>query len=261
MKKIIGAIILVALVGAVLAGCSSAPTVSPAWGDDEILTYKITDTKTGVTKGSMEIVTERRPEDKTLSGKEYESADGKTTVKVTTDGYSVTVTFLTSQYTVLAEEKVITTAEGTKTIVAYHSGKYAYYTVNGEEKDRLNVGSTGYTEAEYLYNYIRCFNQSATPTSIKIADYENGAVNTVSTAVVDAKEISVPYPSGAKMVKCNGVEITLNATPQGASIKAYYTPDDKDNTVGGSSIASSKKFPVVIIENDMTYVLESIVVK
>ena len=77
MKKILGVFTLAILVCAVLVGCSGGSTVAPAWADREELVYNVTDTKTGETLGTMTVVNERRPEDKTLNGKTYD-ADGRT---------------------------------------------------------------------------------------------------------------------------------------------------------------------------------------
>lgn len=253
MKKIIFLVLLAALSCAILVGCSSAPVVSPSWADEETLTYTVTDTETKETVGSMTVVNLRRPSNKTLGGKEYKDADGRTTITAEVKGVKTEITFLTKQYTVLAEEKKVDGENG-YTLNSYHSGKYAYYSFGGEEK-RINVGSAGYCESEYIYNYIRCYSLPNTPSQIKVADYKTGRAVKVSVTASHTENISVPYKNETKSLNCTVVAITLADTPQGSSIYAYFTPDETNANVVGASITPSKKFPVKFVENDLTYTL------
>lgn len=261
MKKIFGAVALAVMICAVLTGCSSSSTVAPAWADREELVYNVTDTNTKETLGTMTVVNERRPEDKTLNGKTYD-ADGKTTVTVKMGETTINAVFLTSQYTVLASQKTRTEGENETVTNAYHSGKYYYYSVNGGEEKKLKTGNTGYTDSEYLYNYIRCYDLSSTsPSSVKIADADNGTVKTVTTTRVSVSSAAVPYPAGEKSVDCYVVAVSLSDTPSGSAIYAWYTPDSDDYNLSGKSISPSKKFPVKIVENNITYTLTSMSVR
>mgnify|MGYP004455087353 CR=1 FL=1 len=261
MKKILGVVTLAILVCAVLVGCSGGSTVAPAWADREELVYNVTDTKTGETLGTMTVVNERRPEDKTLNGKTYD-ADGRTTVDVRMGEITVKTVFLTRQYEVIASQKTRTEGENVTVTNTYHSGKYYYYSVNGGEEKKLKTGSTGYTDSEYIYNYIRCYDLSSTsPASVKIADAATGTVKTVTTQRVSVKKLAVPYPSGEKEVDCYAVAVALSDTPSGSAIYAWYTPDSADYNLSGRSISPSKKFPVKMVENNITYTLTSMNVK
>lgn len=261
MKKILGVVALAVMICAVLVGCSGGSTVAPAWADREELVYNVTDTNTGETLGTMTVVNERRPEDKTLNGKTY-SADGKTTVTVAMGETTINTVFLTSQYEVLASQKTRTEGENVTVTNTYHSGKYYYYSVNGGEEKRLKTGTTGYTDSEYLYNYIRCYDLSSTsPASVKIADAATGTVKTVTTTRISVSTASVPYPAGEKEVDCYVVAVSLSDTPSGSAIYAWYTPDNDDYNLSGKSISPSKKFPVKIVENNITYTLASMSVR
>lgn len=261
MKKILCVIVLAVIGCVVLAGCSSGTTVAPAWADEEVLTYTVKDTTTGETKGSMTVTNIRRPEDKELNGKTYSAADNKTIIEVTMGEVATKSVFLTEQYTVLASQKTRTEGEQVTTTSAYHSGKYYYYSVDGGEEKRIKTGSAAYADSEYIYSYIRCYELPTTPSAITIADAATGTTKTVTTTATGTKDLSVPYPAGEKMTQCTVVAISLSDTPQGSPIYAYYTPDEDDYTVRGKSINPSKKFPVKIIENNLTYELTSITVK
>ncbi len=260
MKKILGVLAVCVLTCVLLLGCTGASTIAPAWADEETLTYKITNSKSNETVGSMTVRNIRRPDDKTLNGKEY-NADGKTVIDITLGEKTVKVTFLTKQYTVLAEEKIIKEGEKETKINAYHSGKNAFYTIDGGEEKKIKTGNTGYTESEYLYNYIRCYALPTVPGVVKIADYLTGTTKTVNCSAYASAELSVPYPDGEKKKQCTVIAVSLADTPTGEAIYVWYTPDDESSNVSGVSISPSKKFPVKIVENDLTYTMVSMSVK
>ncbi|MGN1042636.1 MAG: hypothetical protein ACI4SK_04040 [Christensenellales bacterium] len=260
MKKIIGAIALSVLLCAVLIGCTSGNTVSPAWADEETLVYSVVDTLTKEAVGEMTVKNVRRPDDKTLGGASYD-ADGRTEIVAEIRGKRTEVVFLTKQYHVLAEEKTYTDETGEHRLNSRHSGKYAYYSVDGGAENKINVGSSGYTESEYLYNYIRCYALTTPPTSVKIADYATGTAKTVTASAYGNTELPLPHPDGTKNASCVAIEISLSDTPSGKPIYVWFASDATENNVYGVSISPSKKFPVKIIENDLTYTLKSISVK
>lgn len=261
MKKIfLCAAVALAMIFA-MAGCSATYTPSAAWADSETLVYKITDTL-GSTLGEMTVTMERNPDDRTLNGKEYSTADSKCTVNIVTETEEINIVSLVYRYSVLASAKTYSDADGNAYVLnSYHSGKNYYYSYDGGEEKKIKTASTGYTDSEFIYQYIRCYSPSSPPSSIKIADPSTGSAVTVSCTAVGTTTLNVPYPSGTKEVGCAKIAVTLSSEPQGKPIYAYYTPDSADYYVAGLSVNLSKKFPVRMEENDVIYTLTSIEVK
>lgn len=268
MKKLILAAILVAVlvgVSVLAAGCNNSATPYASWADEETLTYQITDTNTKAVKGTLTVKTERSisTAKKTLNGKEYPSADGIVTMEMEITGaYTQTTVFLTKGYSVLATQKTyVDETDATKNFVlnAYHSGNYYYYDKNGA-KGEIKVGSTC-TDSEYIYHYIRAYSLSSPPSNVSIADPNDGSVKKVGCSAYASTTIDVPYPGGNKAVNCTVIAITLTEKPQGQSIFVAYTPDSKDYELKGLSINASRKIPVQIIENNVTYTVTSMAVK
>lgn len=268
MKKLLLtiAIVLVAVsVGLLTAGCSNSISPSPSWADEENLTYAIQDTTTHENKGVMTVKTVRSPVNKTLNGKEYASADGKVTIDVEMTGeYTVHTEFLTSKYTVLALQKTytdLTDASKNYVLNAKHGDGYYYYDKNGQTGE-IKVGSS-YTDSEYLYHYIRSYPLTSPPSGFSIADPTDGSAKKIvcSAVTVSDNTVTVPYPSSNKEVACKVIRISLSDKPHGASILAYFTPDETAYYMSGLSMFSSKKIPVKIIENDLTYVVTAMSVK
>lgn len=263
MKKIILVVVLVAALAVILAGCNSSAAPSSAWADEETLEYNVLDTNSRENLGTMKVVTVRNPADKTLDGAEY-NADGKVTIDIVTTRQIVHIEMLTARYTVLATHKDytdLTDAAGSYVLKAHHSGKNYFYTLNGGEEKKLKVGSTGYVDSEYIYHYIRCYPLNSPPSSIKVADPINHTVNTVACSAYASTKTAVPYPDGTKEAECTVVAISLSSAPVGKSISVAFTPDSTDFHMSGLSISPSKKMPVLIEENDVTYVISSMHVK
>ena len=265
MKKIVLLVLVIAALSVVLTACSGSATPSTAWADEETLEYQIINNLTKENKGNMKVVTVRNPFDKTLGGKEYSSADGKVTIDITLEGQSTVHTeILTTKYTVLATHKVYTDLVDTSKsyeLNAYHSGKNYVYTLNGGEEKKLKTGSSGYTDSDYIYHYIRCYPLTSPPSSIKVADPINNEVLTVSCSAYASTDITVPYPDGSKQAACTGTAVSLSSAPKGKSITVCFTPDSADYYMNGWSISPSKKIPVEIIENDLTYKITAMSVK
>ena len=267
MKKLlltIALVLVVTTVGVLVAGCSNSISPAPAWANRETLTYAIENTTTHEAKGVMTVTTVRDPADKTLNGKEYASADGRVTIDVEMTGeYTVHTEFLTSRYTVLAIEKTYTDlADAAKNYVlnAKHADGYYYYDKNGRSGE-LKVGSS-YTDSEYIYHYIRSYPLSNPPSGFTIADPNDGTAKKIVCSAVGTVELdAVPFPTESKKVACKVIQISLSDKPQGASILAYFVPDDAAYYLTGLSISPSKKMPVKIIENDLTYTITAMSVK
>ena len=258
MKKIIVLLMCVMLGAGVLTACSGTETPYAAWADEETLTYSVTDAS-GAERGEMTVVTVRNPSDKTVGGTEYSSADGRTDITLTFDGVTEKVIVLMKKFTAVAYSSEKTLADGSKeTVKGYYSGKYFYYSENGGAEQRLKVGSSSYLPGEFLYNFVRCYPMESTPASIKIADIKEKRVATLTTAVYGRTTLTVPYPDGSKEVSCYAIAIGLADSPQGKPIYAFYTPDSAEYNVSVLSISPSKKIPVKMIENDITYTLTAI---
>lgn len=258
MKKIIVLLICSLIFAGILAGCSGTETPYAAWADKETLTYSVADAS-GADRGEMTVVTVRNPSDKTVGGQEYSSADGRTDITLTFDGITEKVTILMKKFSAVAYSSEKTLADGsTETVTGYYSGKYFYYSENGGAEQKLKVGSSAYLPGEFLYNFVRCYPLESTPASMKIADIKEKRVATLTTTLYGRTTLTVPYPDGSKEVSCYAIAIGLAESPQGKPIYAFYTPDSADYNVSGLSISPSKKIPVKMIENDITYILTAI---
>lgn len=255
------------IVGFSAAACTGdTVTPSAAWAGMEVLTYKVISDKAEI--GEMSMVMRRKTAvgfTSALNEKDYPTAESSMEMNVDTDKYNIVTTLLIKGYSTLAIRKVYTdkTDEANNYLMTgYHAGKYFHYSVNGGAEKRLNVGKTGYTDSEFIYQYLRCYPIASVPTSIKVADFANDRVVTIKAAYSEQIEITntIPYDDGAKNVACNKVVISLKDSPIGKGISVFYTPDQKEYNVDGSSAISSKKFPVLIVENDISYSLTSMFV-
>ena len=266
MKKFlltIALVVVVVTVSLLAVGCSNSVSPSPSWADEENLTYAVTDTTTGENKGVLTVRTVRSPADKSLNGKEYSSADGKVYMDLELTGRcTVHTEFLTSRYTVVALRKTYTDlTDGSKSYVlaASHGNGYYYFDKNGQKGEIKTGGS--FTDSEYLYHYIRSYPLSSPPSGFKIADPNDGSAKKISVSAYGTAKLTVPYPTGNKDVTCVVMNVALADKPQGASIRVFFTPDEKDYHLTGLSISPSKKIPVKIVENDLTYTVTAMSVK
>ena len=260
MKKTIATVVLILALAAVLVACNSSEPPTPAWADNEVLVYSVT-SASGETLGEMTMTTVRRPDDKTLNGADYSSADGKVIFELKLTDKEIRTEMLTKKYTVIAGRQTyvdLNNSDNSYVLTTRHDGKNYYYSYDGAGEKRIRVGNSGYTDSMYIYHYIRSYPLSSPPSSLKIADPTTGSAITVGCTVTDLDSLDIPFPSGVKSVLCQKIYISLSDAPRGSGIEVWYTPDSTDYQVAGLSQSPSKKFPVKIIENDVTYTLKSI---
>lgn len=265
MKKVL-TICLLAIILLSLTACGGkTSTPAAAWAGVEVLNYKISKIGGGEI-GTMTTTLRRKNADSfvgEINGVQYTEADCSMEIIVETDDYNINTFILSKGYNTIAVKKNFVdkqNAANNYNMSGYHSGKYFKYIFNGENH-KLNIGAIGYTESEFIYTYIRCYGIGSVPSTIKIADVKNDTVTKVSASSFTAAKVfdAVPYPDGTKAVNCNMVSISLNGSPSGKGITAYYTPDSAEYNVDSfaQSATSSRKFPVMIVENDITYTLSS----
>lgn len=280
MKKIltITAVIIASL--AMLFAFSSCTgrnakiTVEPCWADSETLIYTIYDSNNTVAPNvgtlTVELKANIGDDAKTLLYGEEEKTYSSASVRVReslskANVCQIETTILASDYTVLATNKVYTdlqNAADSYTLQSYHDGSnYVYRIVYGdgrEDSGKIKVGSSNYTDNEFLYYYVRCYKTDSVPSKTKIADpfsdkavevaCSNGGTVSVPTDIQDTtKKIH-----GA--VSCNKVTISLTDVPKGSGITVYYMTDSEENTDGNYGLMS-RKFPAKIVENNISYVL------
>lgn len=266
MKKLLlVCLLLIALVS--MASCTNnVATPTAAWAGIEVLSYDVNDAN-GQNLGTMSTTIRRKTEgfSSSLEGKDYPAADCRMEMLLDTTSYNITTTVLSKGLNTLAIKKIFVdkqNAENNYTAIGYREGKKLIYTLNGVEK-KLTVGSSGYTDNEFLYMYLRCYAIQNVPSSISVADLAGGTVTKVSaSATLSAKAIeTIPYPDGAKSAICHKINISLSDSPIGKGIEVYYTPDEATYNVNGFTYnATTKKIPVLIVENDVSYVLTNMFV-
>ncbi len=269
MKKTISVLVIVLLlVGSVfaLAACSNKDiTVDKCWANNEKLTYAVLDGDREV--GSLDITLDADPDDKTLpygdETRTYSSANVRISETLVRSGEAtVTTTILADNYTVLAVNKVYTdlsdNANSSYSLQSYHDGKnYVYTLQKGDQtvSEKLKVGASGYTDNEFLYYYIRCYNINAIPSSVKVADPIGNSVRELNATFIGETSVVTACPE-IGTATCNAIYITLKETPSGSGIYAYYLPDN-DNYRYGDFLIKSAKYPVKLVENNITYLLKS----
>ena len=280
MKKILlVTVVVIAALAMVLSlsACNSRNakiTVEPCWADSETLIYTIYDSNNTVAPNvgtlTVELKANIGDDAKTLLYGEEEKTYSSASVRVReslskANVCQIETTILASDYTVLATNKVYTdlqNAADSYTLQSYHDGNnYVYRIVYGdgrEDSGKIKVGSSNYTDNEFLYYYVRCYKTDSVPSKTKIADpfgdkavevaCSNGGTVSVPTDIQDTtKKIH-----GA--VSCNKVTISLTDVPKGSGITVYYMTDSEENTDGNYGLMS-RKFPAKIVENNVSYVL------
>jgi hypothetical protein len=265
MKKILLVILAAALSLLSLTACNSnTNTVDQSWADAETLTYSMYDSSVGSEKiggAVMSITTNLTEADKTACP----DADTKLTADVTRTGVCLLSTVyyakgyrvltLTRTYTDLADDA------NSYILKATHSGKNYRYSLSypgASQKNKsgsINVGSTGYTDNEFLYYYIRCYAIGSVPSSIKVADpFTDTAVKLTTSYKSDAATVTSDTDKLGSVV-CNSVSISKSSSPVGNGITVYYLPDTSTYSYGDHTVIKSVKFPVKIVENNISYVL------
>ena len=265
MKKVFLTIAIVLITIFTLSACTGGgPTVDQSWASNETLTYSMYDSlvNNGTTKvGSVSIVTTTNltQEEKDKVSK----ADTKVIIEINKDNVcSIKTTYYTRVQNVLSltrEYDDLVDDNNDYTLSARHDDKnYVYdltYTDTAKNKSgKINVGSSNYTDNEFLYFYIRCYDAESVPSSIKIADPFNDT----------SYELSCSYTSGAETIAtetelgsviCNEITINRAESPVGTGIVAYYLPEKDEYKYGDYALIKSVKFPTKIVENNVSYVL------
>ncbi len=249
-------------------------TVDACWANSEQLTYNIYDNDRTPSPviGSLtiDLNADLKSEDKVLSyngeDRTYSSATVRIQESLKKDNdCEMAIEILTDDYTVLATNKVYTdlnTADGDGSYVlnSYHDGKNYVYTLkyaDGTERSgKLNVGSSNYTDNEFLYYYVRCYDVGSVPSKTKIADPFEDKVYTLSCSNAGTANVRTDCPAGdtkvGGAVDCNKISISFASDPVGSSISAYYLPE---STQFGYYYLKSSKLPVKMVENNLAYVL------
>lgn len=269
MKKKISVIIFVllalALPLAFVACNGSTSTVDQSWAKNETIEYVVTDSsKENATVGEAKFVTTT---DLSAEDKEKEpGANTKMTATVRVGNKTKISVYYADIYNVISLTTEYTDATDAKNdykLEAKHDGKNYVYTLTypsdgtKNKSGKINVGKSGYTDGEFLYNYVRCYSPSAVPTSIKIADpFTDEAVKLTCTYVTDKATVDTKSTLGS--VQCNMISVTRAESPVGKGISVYYLPKDAEGrfSYGEGSIIKSVRHPVMIVENNLVFTLK-----
>ncbi len=278
MKKILTIAALVLVVCATLfslGACNNRNaqiTVDSCWANYEILTYTVHDANLAANPAvgtlKVDLTSLLGAEDKVLAyngeNRTYSSANVRIReVLERTGEYKIETDILSEDYTVLATNKVYTDLKDNNNSYAlnsYHDGKNYVYSikyVGGEEKSgKINVGNSNYTDNEFLYYYVRCFDIGSVPSKTKVADPFTDTEYTLACSSLGTVKVGTEITDTNKKicgaVDCNKVGISFTAKPIGGSIYAYYVPE---NIEVGDFGLKSKKFPAKIEENNISFVL------
>ncbi len=284
MKKIllVTVVVLASLAMALsLSACSGRNakiTVEPCWADSETLIYTIHDNDNTVTSAvgtlTVQLSANIGDEKKKLvyNGEEKTYSSASVCVRETLlqeNVCQIETTILASDYNVLATNKVYTDknlsdGDDSYTLESYHDGNNYVYRityVDGREgkSGKIKVGSSNYTDNEFLYYYVRCYKTDSVPSKTKIADPFSGKAVEVACSNVGSTTVRTEIEDVNKKingtVNCNKVNIRLADTPTGRGIEVYYLTDDEANAAGTYGLMS-RKFPAKIVENNISYVLK-----
>jgi len=260
MKKIL-IIALLLLTCACFAACGgNTTTIDQTWASTETLSFSVYDTERGA--GNIAVGEANFTTTTILTAEEKASgANTKVTSVVTVDTQTTTTIFYANVYTVLSLERTfIDTADPNAgyTLNGKHDGKnFVYettYTADGRtEKGKIKVGSGNYSDFEFLYFFIRCYDPSGLP-SVTVPDPATGEAVALTCSLIDSKA-SVKTETELGTVTCNEVAVSRKSTPVGASSYVYYMHEE-DYVAGEGSIVKSKRFPVKIVENNVSFVLK-----
>ena len=282
MKKILIVIALIVVACVAFFGFSACTnrntkiTVDSCWANNESLVYTIHDSSVTANPAvgtlTIDLNANIGDADKNLAYGEdtrnYSSATVRITEKlIKTSACEIETTILAYDYTILATNKTfkdLNTADGDSsyTLYSYHDGKNYVYTLKyadgTEKKGKINVGSSNYTDNEFLYYYIRCYNVGSLPSKTKVADPLSDSAVELACSSAGTFNVATECTDGVigGAVQCNKVSISYSASPVGSSIDVYYVTDVTEHEVGDYGL-KSRKFPAKIIENNISYVLKS----
>ena len=274
-KTVILIVLIVVTLGFSACMGGNTTTTNQSWAKSETMTFSISDSsKNNTVIGDSRFVTKTNltEEDKLDAGnnlKKYvTNANTKVTVNTTVTGeYDINTVYYANVYRLLASVRRyhnLTDNKKDYVITSYHEGKYYHYTISfpndetvKDKTGKLKVGTSGYTEYEFLYFYIRCFDIGAVPSSIKVAEPFSNSVYTLSCTAGEKTSVATQVQT-LGTVACNTVYINNSDTPVGRGITVCYLPDEAPfNSYGDGSIIKSKKMPTKIIENNLVYTLSS----
>lgn len=266
MKKL-ALISILCLTVFTFVACSSGSTMSSSWADKETIVYEMTREKEdGSTEniGTLTTVLERNPDGIQIGGETYETATSIFTATYAFEDESLTVTALLDDFKPIASSKVCSTKERSYQLTAQYDAKYYNYElVEGENKqtNRIRVKGT-YIDNELLYTYLRCSSQlSALSMQISIPDAFTGTAMAYSVTTQATVSMKVRLDADTeKTLECHEVYIKKTEAPVGKGIAVYYAKDtDEARIVADAfSMNDSKRYPVKIVENDITYTMKSI---
>ncbi len=274
MKKIISVLAILAVacitIFSFTACNNNTITVNPCWANNEILTYTVYDNNVqngAASVGSLRFTLKSdllTDAEKQLSfngnEKTYSSANVRLEETLIYVGKAeIHTTVLAKDYTVLATNKTYTDlVDATKsyTVQSYHDGKeYVYaltYSGTATQEGTIKVGSSDYTDNEFLYYYIRCYSLSGVPSAINVADPLSG-LNYKLTCGAKENAATIKTECDLGSVACNLVQVAYSEEPVGSPINIYYLPDSiVFESVG---IKQSTKVAARIEENNIVYVL------
>ena len=137
----------------------------------------------------------------------------------------------------------------------FHFAKAFMGTSGVSESGKLNVGASGYTDNEFLYFFIRCYDlSSSAPSSINVADPFSDSVVKLSCSIA-AQNAVVNTETSLNATACYKVNVSRTQTPIGGGLSVYYLPKTAELTFGQGSIIKSCGFPTRIEENNISFVL------
>lgn len=269
-KTLIGIVscVLLLVCGFALTGCmnqSSGPTVDQSWADHETLSYSVYDSNKGNAKvgdATFELVTLKyfTEEEKAAHG----NADTKLTSVYNIGNATTSTVFYAKIYRTLSITREYTdfdAPENNYTLQARHDDKYYVYDLtypndaSRNKSGKLNVGASGYTDNEFLYFFIRCYDlSSSAPSSINVADPFSDSVVKLSCSIA-AQNAVVNTETSLNATACYKVNVSRTQTPIGGGLSVYYLPKTAELTFGQGSIIKSCGFPTRIEENNISFVL------
>lgn len=263
MKKIITLVVLILILSLTLVGCGSTMPPGTSWADKEILVYDVVDGTNAA--GTLTATLERNPTNKTIDEVEYSEATSRLTISYAFNDENITIESLLNDFVPLATYKVVSTTSKNYTLSSYYKGKYYNYNLTdneGKKSERIKTKGE-FIDNDLLYTYLRCQNLgNGLNKTLSIPDPISGTLQTYSAKAVGTEDIVVPFPDGEKTVPAYKIKISRTSTPIGESIYIFYSPDSDAFTISGGLASSndSRKFPIKIIENNITYKLKSITV-
>lgn len=280
-------IVVIVSSGLFLTGCNQDQKLPGiAWAQEETLTYNMyTD---DITSGTMVIVTQKLPVGLHALSKFPDekhnitsTSSGGTLITKTVRDLSENIIMysesLINGFKPLASYKEVNTTESQYTLKQRYDGKKYYYAYNGGEEKKLNV-KAGFMDNEVMYHIVRCYEiENNYTTSFTLINPTNGDKEVLSVAVTaEGTQGGFEYVNGAEEsaiaaagTRTLAVSFTRSKTPRGKSMVVYYTIESKagvdgfylsgDPALGATN--RSSHIPVMILENNVKFVLSKVIAK